>query len=126
MDAPVWIALFSTAASGRASLALVTGGALSGIGVAYRILVENDPVGMETFSTAALLLTLALLGDSVHRRRVTEKEPSVAIRNDRRLSGRYGPPQRKALNDLSRRLRISSSRTVAHRVLCRGVGNYGQ
>jgi membrane-associated protein len=84
MDVPVWIALFSTAANGRANLALVTGGALSGIGVAYRILVENDPVGMETFSTAALLLTLALLGDSVHRRRLTEEEPSVAIRNDRR------------------------------------------
>jgi hypothetical protein len=66
----VCVALYSTAASGRLKLALVTGGALSGLGVAYRILVENDLVGTEVISTTALLVTLAMLGDALHRRRL--------------------------------------------------------
>jgi hypothetical protein len=72
MDVPVWVAIYTTAASGRLGLALVTGGALSGIGVAYRILVEGDLIGFEVFSTVALLVSMALLGDALHRRKLTE------------------------------------------------------
>jgi hypothetical protein len=51
-------------------LALVVGGAFTGVGVAYRSLVEGDPLGIEAFSAVALLPTLALLGDAEYRRHV--------------------------------------------------------
>lgn len=68
-NVPVLVAVYTTAASGRLILALVVGGAFTGIGVAYRVLVEGDPVGVEALSAAALLPALALLGDAAHRRR---------------------------------------------------------
>jgi hypothetical protein len=51
-------------------LALLVGGAFTEVGVAYRSLVEGDPLGIEAFSAAALLPTLALLGDAAYRRHV--------------------------------------------------------
>jgi hypothetical protein len=76
-DVPVWVALFSTAASGRLRLALITGGAVTGIGVAYRLLVEKDLVGTEVLSSAALLVTLALLGDALHRQRLSQSKAGL-------------------------------------------------
>jgi membrane-associated protein len=73
VDIPVWVALFSTAHSGRLKLALMVGGAITGIGVTYRIVVESDVIGTEVFSTAALFVTLALFGDALHRRRLAEQ-----------------------------------------------------
>jgi hypothetical protein len=51
-------------------LALLVGGAFTEVGVAYRSLVEGDPLGIEAFSAAALPPTLALLGDAAYRRHV--------------------------------------------------------
>jgi hypothetical protein len=64
----VLVAVYTTAAAGRLMLALVVGGAFTGVGVAYRSLVEGDSLGIEALSAAALLPTPALLGDAAHRR----------------------------------------------------------
>jgi len=76
---PVLVAVYSTAAAGRLTLALLIGGAFTGAGVAYRSLVEGDPLGVEAFSAAALLPTLALLGDAAYRRRATARQADAVV-----------------------------------------------
>jgi membrane-associated protein len=68
---PVLVAVYTTAAAGRLLLALLVGGAFTGVGIAYRSLIEGDSLGVEAVSAAALLPTLALLGDAAYRRRTT-------------------------------------------------------
>jgi membrane-associated protein len=68
---PVLVAVYTAAAAGRLTLALVAGGAFTGVGVAYRSLVEGEALGVEAVAAAALLPTLALLGDAASRRRAT-------------------------------------------------------
>ena len=85
---PVWVALFSTAASGRLMLALVAGGAFTGVGIAYRLLVEHDRLGDEVITSAALFVTLALLGDAL-RRRARERQDA---RPDRAAGDRRSSP----------------------------------
>jgi hypothetical protein len=70
----VLVAVYTTAAAGRLMLALLAGGAFTGAGIAYRSLVEGDALGIEAFSAAALLPTLALLGDAAYRRRATARQ----------------------------------------------------
>jgi membrane-associated protein len=67
----VLVAVYTAAAAGRLLLALLAGGAFTGVGVAYRSLVEGEALGIEAVSAAALLPTLALLGDAAYRRRST-------------------------------------------------------
>ena len=76
---PMLVAVYSTAAAGRLTLALLIGGAFTGAGVAYRSLVEGDPLGVEAFSAAALLPTLALLGDAAYRRRSTASQAGAVV-----------------------------------------------
>lgn len=71
---PVLVAVYTAAAAGHLTLALLAGGAFTGVGVAYRSLVEGDPLGVEAISAAALLPTLALLGDAAYRRRATTRQ----------------------------------------------------
>jgi membrane-associated protein len=68
---PVLVGVYTVAAAGRLLLALLVGGAFTGVGIAYRSLVEGDALGVETISAAALLPALALLGDAAYRRRTT-------------------------------------------------------
>lgn len=75
MDVPMWVAIYSTAASGHLRLALVTGGAVGGTGLAYRLLIERDSIGAEAFSTVAVLATVALLGDAFGRRHLRAAPP---------------------------------------------------
>jgi membrane-associated protein len=70
-NVPVLVAVYSVAAAGRLLLALLVGGAFTGVGIAYRSLIEGDALGIEALSAAALLPTLALLGDAAYRRRLT-------------------------------------------------------
>ena len=44
-----------------------------------RRLVEGDPLGVEAFSAAALLPTLALLGDAAYRRRATAGQADAVV-----------------------------------------------
>ena len=76
---PVLVAVYSAAAAGRLLVALLAGGAFTGVGVAYRGLVEGDPLGVEAFSAAALFPTLALLGDAVYRRRATARQADAVV-----------------------------------------------
>ncbi len=76
---PVLVAVYSTAAAGGLTLALLVGGAFTGAGIAYRSLVEGDPLGVEAFSAAALLPTLALLGDAAYRRRATARQADAVV-----------------------------------------------
>jgi membrane-associated protein len=73
----VLVAVYSTAAAGRLMLALLVGGAFTGVGIAYRSLIEGDALGIEALSAAALLPTLALLGDAAYRRRATAGQADV-------------------------------------------------
>jgi membrane-associated protein len=73
----VLVAVYSTAAAGRLMLALLAGGAFTGVGIAYRSLIEGDALGIEALSAAALLPTLALLGDAAYRRRATAGQADV-------------------------------------------------
>jgi hypothetical protein len=73
------VAVYTTAATGRLTLTLVVGGAFTGAGVAYRTLIEGDPLGVEVFSAAALLPTLALLGDAAYRRRATASQADAVV-----------------------------------------------
>jgi hypothetical protein len=73
----VLVAVYSTAAAGRLMLALLAGGAFTGVGIAYRSLIEGDALGIEALSAAALLPTLALLGDAAYRRRATAGQAEV-------------------------------------------------
>jgi membrane-associated protein len=75
----VLVAVYSTAAAGRLLLALLAGGAFTGAGIAYRSLVERDPLGIEAFSAAALLPTVALLGDAAYRRRATAGQADAVV-----------------------------------------------
>jgi membrane-associated protein len=75
----VLVAVYSTAAAGRLMVALLAGGAFTGAGIAYRSLVEGDPLGIEAFSAAALLPTVALLGDAAYRRRATASQPDAVV-----------------------------------------------
>ena len=76
---PVLVAVYSTAAAGRLLLALLVGGAFTGVGSAYRGLIEGDALGIEALSAAALLPTLALLGDAAYRRRATAGQADAVI-----------------------------------------------
>jgi membrane-associated protein len=76
---PVLVAVYTAAAAGHLTLALLAGGAFTGVGVAYRSLVEGDPLGVEAVSAAALLPTLALLGDAAYRRRVTAGQADAVV-----------------------------------------------
>jgi NADPH-dependent 2,4-dienoyl-CoA reductase/sulfur reductase-like enzyme len=68
---PVLVGVYTVAAAGRLLLALLVGDAFTGVGIAYRSLVEGDSLGLVAFSAAALPLALALLGDAAYRRRTT-------------------------------------------------------
>ena len=76
---PVLVAVYAAAAAGHLTLALVAGGAFTGVGVAYRSLVEGDALGVEAVSAAALLPTLALLGDAAYRRRSTAGQTDAVV-----------------------------------------------
>lgn len=75
----VLVAVYSAAAAGHLILALLVGGAFTGVGIAYRSLIEGDPLGVEAFSAAALLPTLALLGDAAYRRRLTAGQADAVV-----------------------------------------------
>jgi hypothetical protein len=75
----VLVAVYSTAAAGRLLLALLVGGAFTGVGFAYRALIEGNALGIEAFSAAALLPTLALLGDAAYRRRATAGQADTVV-----------------------------------------------
>jgi membrane-associated protein len=75
----VLVAIYTTAAAGRLLLALLVGGAFTGVGFAYRALIEGDALGVEAFSAAALLPTLALLGDAAYRRRATTGQADAVV-----------------------------------------------
>jgi membrane-associated protein len=75
----VLVAVYTTAAAGRLLLALLVGGAFTGVGIAYRSLIEGDALGIEALSAAALLPTLALLGDAAYRRRTTASQPDAVV-----------------------------------------------
>jgi membrane-associated protein len=77
---PVLVAVYATAATGRLTVALLAGGAFTGVGFAYRSLVEGDALGVEAFSAAALLPTLALLGDVAYRRRATASQAKAVVK----------------------------------------------
>jgi membrane-associated protein len=76
---PVLVAVYTAAAAGRLLLALLAGGAFTGVGVAYRSLVEGEALGIEAVSAAALLPTLALLGDAAYRRRSTPGQADAVV-----------------------------------------------
>src|SRR5215204_5250738 len=76
---PVLVAVYTAAAAGRLLLALLAGGAFTGAGVAYRSLVEGDPLGVEAVSAAALLPAVALLGDAAYRRRSTAGQADAVV-----------------------------------------------
>jgi membrane-associated protein len=76
---PVLVAVYTAAAAGRLLVALVAGGAFTGVGVAYRSLVEGDAMGVEAVAAAALLPTLALLGDAASRRRSTAGQADAVV-----------------------------------------------
>jgi membrane-associated protein len=76
---PVLVAVYSTAAAGRLLLALLVGGAFTGVGIAYRGLIEGDALGIEALSAAALLPTLALLGDAAYRRRASAGQADAVV-----------------------------------------------
>jgi hypothetical protein len=78
-NAAVLVAVYTTAAAGRLLLALLVGGAFTGVGFAWRALIEGDALGVEAFSAAALLPTLALLGDAAYRRRSTAGQANAAV-----------------------------------------------
>jgi membrane-associated protein len=78
-NVPVLVAVYTTAAAGRLTLALLAGGAFTGVGFAYRSLVEGDSLGVEAFSAAALLPTLALLGDAAYRRRSAASQADAVV-----------------------------------------------
>ena len=78
-NVPVLVAVYSTAAAGRLLLALLVGGAFTGVGIAYRSLIEGDALGIEALSAAALLPTLALLGDAAYRRRATAGQADAVV-----------------------------------------------
>jgi SNARE associated Golgi protein len=73
----VLVAVYTAPAAGRLMLALPAGGAFTGAGIAYRSLVEGDSLGLEAFSAAALLPTVALPGDAAYRRRATAGQPDA-------------------------------------------------
>jgi len=75
----VLVAVYTTAAAGRLLLALLVGGAFTGVGFAYRALIEGDALGIEAFSAAALLPTIALLGDAAYRRRSTTSQADAVV-----------------------------------------------
>jgi membrane-associated protein len=75
----VLVAVYTAAAAGRLLLALLAGGAFTGVGVAYRSLVEGEALGIEAVSAAALLPTLALLGDAAYRRRSTPGQADAVV-----------------------------------------------
>jgi membrane-associated protein len=75
----VLVAVYTTAAAGRLLLALLAGGAFTGAGIAYRALIEGDALGIEALSAAALLPTLALLGDAAYRRRSTADQADPVV-----------------------------------------------
>jgi membrane-associated protein len=75
----VLVAVYSTAAAGRLLLALLVGGAFTGVGIAYRSLIEGDALGIEALSAAALLPTLALLGDAAYRRRAAAGQADPVV-----------------------------------------------
>jgi membrane-associated protein len=75
----VLVAVYSTAAAGRLLLALLAGGAFTGAGIAYRSLVEGDALGIEALSAAALLPTVALLGDAAYRRRAAVGQADAVV-----------------------------------------------
>jgi membrane-associated protein len=54
-------------------------GAFTGAGFAHRSLVGGDPLVVEAFSAAALLPTLALLGDAAYRRRFTASQAGAVV-----------------------------------------------
>jgi membrane-associated protein len=83
----VLVAVYTTAAAGRLLLALLVGGAFTGVGIAYRALIEGDALGIEALSAAALLPTLALLGDATYRRRSTADQADPVVD----ASGAPGP-----------------------------------
>jgi hypothetical protein len=60
-------------------LALLAGGAFTGAGIAYRSLVEGDALGIEALSAAALLPTVALLGDAAYRRRAAVGQADAVV-----------------------------------------------
>jgi hypothetical protein len=76
---PVLVAVYSAAAAGRLLVVLVAGGAFPGVGVSYRSLVEGEALGVEAVAAAALLPTLALLGDAAHRRRATPGQADAMV-----------------------------------------------
>jgi membrane-associated protein len=76
---PVLVGVYTVAAAGRLLLALLVGGAFTGVGIAYRSLVEGDSLGLEAFSAAALLPTVALLGDAAYRRRTTAAQADTVL-----------------------------------------------
>jgi membrane-associated protein len=76
---PVLVAVYSAAAAGRLLVVLVAGGAFTGVGVAYRSLVEGEALGVEAVAAAALLPTLALLGGAAHRRRATPGQADAMV-----------------------------------------------
>lgn len=78
-NVPVLVAVYTAAAAGRLLVALLAGGAFTGVGFAYRALIEGDALGIEAFSAAALLPTLALLGDAAYRRRATARQAETVV-----------------------------------------------
>jgi hypothetical protein len=67
-------AVYRAAAAGHLSSALAAGGLVTGIGIVYRWLVEGDNVlGIETALSAALLVSVALLGDAVRGHRASRQ-----------------------------------------------------